>query len=246
MSLKITDLEKIHPGGRRLFGGMTIEFAENEFTVIVGPSGCGKSSLLRMIAGLDQPTRGTVQKSAPELGFVFQEPRLLPWRNVRENLELPFELRREPIPPAALSETLRLVRLPATVLDLFPHQLSGGMKMRVALARALLRSPPLLLMDEPLAALDESTRQILQEEISRIHDLQKRQTLFVTHSLSEALFLADRILILGPDGRLQKSLAVPFARPRIESLRADPEFNQSLANLQREFRHGLAERELAQ
>lgn len=241
MSLAIRDLEKKHPGGRDLFRGLTVELRDAEFVAVVGPSGCGKSSLLRLIAGIDSISRGEIRKSDGSLGFVFQEPRLLSWRTVRENLSLPFEIQKRPLSEEALVKVLNLVRLPDSTLELFPHQLSGGMKMRVALARALLIRPAFLLMDEPLAALDESTRQILQEEISRIHESEKRQTIFVTHSLSEALFLADRILILGPNGELKKDFQVNLPRPRAEGLRASPEFVRLLTDLQRGFRSLLAD-----
>lgn len=241
MSLAIRGLEKTYPGGRTLFRGLNAEWGTGEFVAIVGPSGCGKSSLLRLIAGLDRPSRGEILKPAGLLGFVFQEPRLLAWRTVRENLELPFEIQKRSVSAEKLAEVLKLVRLPDSTLPLFPHQLSGGMKMRVALARALLVKPTLLLMDEPLAALDESTRQILQEEISRIHEAERRQTIFVTHSLSEAVFLADRILILGKDGELKKDFAVGLPRPRTEKLRSQTDFVQLLERLQQDFRSGLSE-----
>lgn len=239
MSLRITNLTKIHPGGRKLFQGLNLEVKDHEFIAIVGPSGCGKSSLLRLVSGIDQPSSGTITGVPDSIGFVFQEPRLLSWRTTRENLLLPLELKGKDVPESRLYEVLKLVRLADSVLDLFPHQLSGGMKMRVALARALMSEPQILLMDEPLAALDESTRQILQEEIARIHEVQKLQTLFVTHSLSEALFLADRIVILGSSGELKNDFKVPFARPRLEALRSDAKFVDVLRGLQFDFRRSL-------
>lgn len=233
--------KKFDGSSRTLFAGLNLTLEEGEFTCLVGPSGCGKSSLLRLVAGLDTPTRGSVQKGSGPLGFVFQEARLLPWRNVEENLNLPFELRNEKVPPGTIEESLELVRLQKNVLPLFPHQLSGGMKMRVALARALLIQPQLLLMDEPLAALDENTRQLLQEEIARLHEMKNVTTLFVTHSLSEALYLSDRILILGPQGQLLSDLRPQLPRPRNLELRTQGAFVQFLQELGADMRKQQAE-----
>lgn len=240
MELAFRGLEKVHPPRRRLFRGWSAEFPQGQFACLVGPSGCGKSSLLRLAAGLDVPTSGEIRRTAREVGFVFQEPRLLPWLRVHENLGLPLSLRRRPADPDGIRRVLRMVRLEEECLELFPHQLSGGMKMRVSLARALILQPGLFLMDEPLAALDESTRQLLQEEIARIHEARPATTLLVTHSLSEALFLGDRILILGRDGELLADEQPGFARPRTEALRTDPEFIRRLQVLSHQFRRLLA------
>lgn len=241
MLVKIDRLAQTFPGGRNLFAGVSLEFIAGEFVAVVGPSGCGKSTLLRLIAGLEAPTRGQVETASPSLGFVFQEPRLLPWLTVEENIGLAASLRGEAPAQEKLQEILARVRLGLGVRDLYPHQLSGGMKMRTALARALLKTPQIMLMDEPLAALDESTRQILQEEIARIHETSKMLTIFVTHSLSEAVFLADRVIILGGGGTVVTDLRVDLPRPREESTRRAGSFGEILQSLQHEFRQLLAQ-----
>jgi NitT/TauT family transport system ATP-binding protein len=240
MDIHLERIQKTFPGGRTLFRGLSLTIETGQVTCLVGPSGCGKSSLLRLIAGLDQPTEGRIHRPEGPIGVVFQEARLLPWRTVRENLRLPLEISGRAASDEELARRLALVRLQRQTLDLFPHQLSGGMKMRVALARALLIEPSLLLMDEPLAALDESTRQILQEEISTLHEAKPRTTVFVTHSLSEALFLADRILILGKNGELLRDLKITLPRPRNSDLRSQGPFIEKQKELSHEFRQVLA------
>ena len=242
MNIEIHDLVKIYPGGRQLFSGLTTDFKDDEFVCLVGPSGCGKSTLLRLIARLDTFNQGRIRSNPlSPLGFVFQEPRLLPWRTVRENLMLPSEIKGTEISEVDLKKTMSLVRLPSSTLDRFPHELSGGMKMRISLSRALLINPEILLMDEPLAALDESTRQILQEEIAHVFENKKMLTIFVTHFLSEAVFLADRIVIMGSRGEIQHDFRVDLPRPRDEQTRTHPRFIELLQNLQHEFRLMLAE-----
>lgn len=242
MSLELQRIHKDFTGsGRSLFQSLSLTLNAPELVAVIGPSGCGKSTLLRLIAGLDQPSSGTIVRPVGErLGFVFQEPRLLPWRTVRENILLGPELKGQVVSESTMIEVLRLVQLNPEVLRLFPHQLSGGMKMRVALVRALILKPELLLLDEPLAALDESTRMILQEEIARIHEASGRLTLLVTHSLTEAVFLADRIVVLGREGQLVRDFKIEFSRPRNESLRLKVEFMERVVELQRQFRGLLA------
>lgn len=237
MSIEIQNISHQYKGGRILFQGLSLQLSGNDVTALVGPSGCGKSTLLRLLAGLEGCASGSVElKGVGALGFVFQEPRLLPWRSVQENLVLGAELRGQTISPQIIQEGLTLVRLNDNCLKLFPHQLSGGMKMRVSLLRALVLQPDLLLMDEPLAALDESTRQLLQEEVARIFELKKCQVILVTHSLSEAVFLADRILVLGRDGELIQQVEVSLPHPRLESLRSKMQFIEIVTGLQRQFR----------
>ena len=243
MNVHIEALVKNFPGGRRLFNRLNLDLSANEFVAIVGPSGCGKSTLLRLISGIDSVSEGKINISPEKtkIGFVFQEPRLLPWRTVRENLLLPAEIKAAYFSEEKIVAAMALVRLNRSVLDLFPHQLSGGMKMRVALSRALMSEPDLLLMDEPLAALDESTRQFLQEEVARIHQSRASLTVLVTHSLSEAVFLADRIVILQANGEIQAEIKTDLPRPRLESLRGQVEFSRLVLELQQRFRNLLAE-----
>lgn len=237
MALTITGLQKSFNGGRTLYGGFSARLKAGEFVSLVGPSGSGKSTLLRLLAGLDRPSQGRIE-SGPgvRLGLVFQEPRLLPWLNTEENILLGAELLHQRVVGTTLGKTLQLVRLEPTVLALFPHQLSGGMKMRVSLARTLIMAPEILLLDEPFAALDETTRHLLQEEVSRIFEAQPRLTVLVTHSLSEALFLSDRILLLDSNGQLRGETSVDLPRPRSADMRVQIEFIEQLMNLQRSIR----------
>ncbi|MEZ6059081.1 MAG: ATP-binding cassette domain-containing protein [Planctomycetaceae bacterium] len=175
-----------------------------EFVTIVGPSGCGKSTVLRLIAGLLPPTRGTVSVNPDpdsvrcRIGFVFQDATLLPWRTAVGNVLLPAELGARATPPAGNTPfALRLAGLPDSDADKRPGQLSGGMRMRVSLARALVTEPKLLLLDEPFAALDDILRSQLQQEVRRIHNQCDVTTVLVTHNIHEAVFMSDRVLVMG-------------------------------------------------
>ncbi len=226
-------LDKRFSSGVEALRGVDLDIGRGRFASIVGPSGCGKSTLLRLVAGLDEPTAGglTVNGEAPrralggqpDLGFVFQDPTLLPWRSVARNVGLPLELRRTP-DPARVRKLLELVGL-TEFADAFPAQLSGGMRMRASIARALATRPRLLLLDEPFAALDEITRQRLNEELLRLW-LEDRWTgLFVTHNVHEALFLGQQVLVMSArPGRILADMDVPFPYPRDPALRTTPEF----------------------
>lgn len=231
-------------------GPMDLSVASGEFVCIVGPSGCGKSTLLRLIAGLEQPTSGTLTCRAvldpAALGeeadrrptLVFQGDSTFPWLTVFGNVEYPLRLRGVPEKEreAAVMRMLDLVGL-TKFAEAYPYQLSGGMKQRVALARAWVSGPPVLLMDEPLGALDEQTRVALQNELLRLWEgprasvgsaAARRTVLFVTHSIDEALVLADRVLVMSPaPGRIVAEVRVPFPRPReVVQLRRDPRFGE--------------------
>jgi NitT/TauT family transport system ATP-binding protein len=216
--------------------------AENEIVSLVGESGCGKTTLLRIVQGLVRLDRGTiridghvVRGPGRDRGFVFQQPNLLPWRTAIGNVELGLEL--QGVAPARRRETaqrlLALVGLSVAARQ-FPHQLSGGMQQRVGLARALAIDPAVLLMDEPFSALDAQTREILQKELLRIHAETGKTILFVTHDLDEAIYLSDRVIVMGAKpGRIKATLAVPFARPRAELpvLRSEPAFQTMRAQM---------------
>jgi NitT/TauT family transport system ATP-binding protein len=222
-----------------------LELAGGEFVSIVGPSGCGKSSLLRLIAGLSAPTTGslTVAGKPPgeargrlqEIAYVFQEATLLPWRTVAENVALPLLLRHQE-DADRVARTLEMVGL-ADFARAYPRQLSGGMRMRVSIARALVTRPGLLLMDEPFGALDEITRQRLNEELLRLWEQDRWTVVFVTHNVSEAVFLSQRVLVMSArPGRLIADIAVPFAHPRSPELRTEPGFNRIAEETSRQLR----------
>ena len=200
-----------------------------EFVSVVGPSGGGKTTLLRVIGGLLEPTLGAVlvdgmppleAQRRKTIGFVFQGPALLPWRTVVENVRLPVELNvgrnnGNPEEPMRLLEAVGLVEF----RDYYPHQLSGGMRQRVALARALALDPAVLLMDEPLGSLDEMTRTAMRYELLRLWELSRKTVIFVTHSISEAVMLSDRVVVLSSrPGRILEQVPIDIPRPRGESL----------------------------
>ena len=195
-------------GASRSFGSVqavdrvSLAFARGSFTALVGPSGCGKTTILRMLGGLDSPDAGSCERETGGVlstGFLFQEPRLLAWRTVRDNVALPLELAGAPAAErlARADEALRLVRL-ADAGARFPHQLSGGMKMRASLARAIVARPSLLLLDEPFGALDEVTRHELDMELRALWERERFTAILVTHSLPEAAFLSERMVVFSP------------------------------------------------
>jgi len=215
--------------------GLSLAVAEGEFLAIVGPSGCGKSTLLRLLSGLEQPLAGQVllrgqPLTAPrrEIGFVFQKANLMPWRTVLRNISLPLEINHTP-QAEALERAQALVSLVGLdgFADAYPNQLSGGMQQRVALARALIHEPSVLLLDEPFGSLDALTRERMNCELLRLWDLRRTTVVMVTHSINEALFLADRVLVMSPrPGRVRAEFPVPFPRPRDLVITAAPEFVQ--------------------
>jgi NitT/TauT family transport system ATP-binding protein len=214
------------PGGTRALERVSLSVARGELVSIVGPSGCGKSTLLRLVAGFVAPSDGLVSVRGQGLGYVFQEPTLLAWRNVRENVELPAQL-------AGVPSRLRRARAAAVLARVglagferhLPVELSGGMRMRVSLARALMTDPDVFLFDEPFAALDEITRERLHDELAALFASDSFAGLFVTHSVPEAVFLSTRVLVLSArPGRVAAEFEVPFAWPRRVELRYEPEF----------------------
>ncbi len=217
-------------GGLQALRDVSFEIFPQEFICIVGPSGSGKSTLLRVLAGLLNPTNGKVKfvKEQPRIGFVFQESNLMPWRTVMENILLPLEVEGAPREKAraAAKELISLVGLEGFE-DNLPRDLSGGMAQRAAIARALIHDPDLLLLDEPFAALDALTRERMWTELSRIWQARKKTVVMVTHSINEALFLADRVLMLtARPGRIKLDVPVPLPRPRAEEIRYTPEFGK--------------------
>jgi NitT/TauT family transport system ATP-binding protein len=244
---------------------VSLQIMAGEFVCLVGPSGCGKTTLLRLMHGLLEPDSGEVlidgvpqTEPGPKAGFVFQSFRLLPWRTVLDNVEFPLQIQgmARDERTARGREYLRLVGL-EDFEHSYPHELSGGMQQRVGLARALALEPQILLMDEPFAALDAQTREFMQMELGRIWEHLHVAVVFVTHSLDEALFLADRIVLMGPrPGTVEEVLRVELPRPRWGyDFRATPEFLERRAYLwqrirgmvadQPEFRQARADEPLA-
>jgi ABC-type nitrate/sulfonate/bicarbonate transport system ATPase subunit len=237
-------------GGLEVLGNVSATVPEGEFCCIVGPSGCGKSTLLRIMDGLLPATSGAVrirgrEVTAPSLdvGFVFQQFNLLPWRTVMRNVI--FGLESKGVPKAERRDVaqhwINIVGLEGFE-DHFPGQLSGGMQQRVSLARALAIEPELLLMDEPFGSLDAQTRMIMQEELLRIWERDKRTIVFVTHDIDEAIFMADRILVMGRrPGRFIHEVKINFDRPRDLGLRGTPEFAELKEELWERLRTAIKE-----
>ena len=220
---------------------VSFDIAEGEFIVLLGPSGCGKTTLLRIIGQLEAASAGSVRINrggrGNPIGFVFQEATLMPWRTAAANVALPLEMAG--VPRAArldrARETLSLVGL-AAAENKHPHQLSGGMRQRVSIARALAHDPEVLLMDEPFGALDAQTRDTMNVELQRIWLEQRKTVVFVTHSVSEAVFLADRVVVLGTGpGHIHSITEVPLPRPRTIEMTESAEFRQLATELRRQI-----------
>jgi NitT/TauT family transport system ATP-binding protein len=231
-------LRRTEGRGRQSFaalGPLDVQVGDGEFVALIGPSGCGKSTVLHLLAGLDEPTTGQVQingqpprelQTQQALGIAFQEHALLPWRTVEGNLRLPFELAGRTVSTERIQELIALAGLNGFE-HARPAELSGGMRQRVAIARALALHPKLLLLDEPFGALDAVTRRRMNFELERIWLESRPTTVMVTHSVEEALLLADRVIVLTErPGRVRVDTSVPFARPRPDALMRTPEFHR--------------------
>ena len=221
--------------GLHVLSDISFSVDVEEFVCVLGPSGSGKSTLLRILAGLLPPTHGEVFYSGErlngprrEIGFVFQKANLMPWRTVLENITLPLELQQVPSgqAQAQAQELVNLVGLEGFE-ETLPRDLSGGMAQRVAIARALVHDPGVLLLDEPFGALDALTRERMGAELMRIWQARRKTVVMVTHAIPEAIFLADRVLVLSPrPGRLRLDLAINLPRPRQEEVRYTPAFGE--------------------
>ena len=227
-SAALVVLDEAHirfPASGRVIGPLSLSIAPGEILAVVGASGAGKSSLLRLIAGLEAAADGQVARRAARIGFVFQAPTLAPWRDALANVALPLELNGAPAATARAraSEALTAVGL-ADHGRRFPHELSGGMAMRVSLARALVTDPDLLLLDEPFAALDSANRRRLAAQIHDLWLARPRAVVFVTHDVEEAVHLAQRLIVLDQDGRIAETLDLPGPVPRPEGWRATPDY----------------------
>src|SRR3954468_22869239 len=229
LAVRLRGVTKVFDNGVVALGPLDLDVRTGEFVSLLGPSGCGKSTALRLIAGLSAPTSGTVGVShrggqdtaGHSIGFVFQEPTLMPWASVRENVRLPLKLARA----EASASDARVERALAQVglsefAGAFPRQLSGGMKMRVSLARALVTDPDILLMDEPFAALDETTRFRLNNDLLSLWRNLRKTVIFVTHSVFESVYLSQRIVVMtSRPGRLSTEITIDVAEPRTEDFR---------------------------
>ena len=225
--------------------GISLSVERGEFVTFLGPSGCGKSTLLKLVSGLSQVSAGSVEvngispvNAREMMSFIFQDPTLLPWRTVEQNVGLELELQRTARPAAKerVEKMLELVGL-AHVAGSYPRQLSGGMKMRASIARALVTRPRILLMDEPFAALDEMSRDRLNEELLKLYSEQKWTVLFVTHSVAEAVFLSSRIVILAAHpGRVACEVEVDLPWPRTAETRETEDFDAQVAHTSRLLR----------
>ena len=250
-AVRATDVGKVFPtktGEVVALTGVDLEVAAGEFVSLIGPSGCGKSTLLRLIADLDQATSGDLRifgkpagraRIDQDYGIAFQQAGLLPWRTVAANIALPLELHGTGKAARAdrVAELAELVGL-TDFVDRYPDQLSGGMQQRVAIARALASRPKLLLMDEPFGALDEMTREYLQSELARIAVETGAAVVFVTHSIPEAVFLSDRVVVMSPrPGRITDVIVTDLGDDRDEALRESPEYFARVTAV-REALHG--------
>ncbi len=250
--VQLKKLSKRFDQDQDVLSDIDLEVKEGEFISFVGPSGCGKSTLLRMLAGLTSVSEGallidgaTPTEPRDDLYLVFQEANLLPWARVRENVELPMKLQGKPkITRQAVADAIvELVGL-QDAADRFPRQLSGGMKMRVSIARALSVSPRILLLDEPFGALDAITRNQLNEDLLKIREKDPFTAFFVTHSVAEAVFLSTRIVVLESNpGRIADIIDVPHSYPRTVEFRESPEYFDLLARTSKSLRQQKGESE---
>ncbi len=232
-SLTLKNISWSPTPGALILDDISLTLNPDELLILVGPSGCGKSSLLKIMAKLESPTGGEVLSDSTSVGFVFQDAELLPWRTALENVLLPLEILKHPRPQSESRALEMLARVGLShAKDLMPHQLSGGMKMRVSLARAFVHRPKVLLLDEPFAALDEPTRFDLQVLLRQIWLETKPITVFVTHSLSEAVMLGDRISVMRKNpGKIIFEKKITTQEPRSNDFRFSPENLELIAEL---------------
>jgi NitT/TauT family transport system ATP-binding protein len=249
--LTATDVSHTYPNGVDALDGVTLHIAQGERIAIVGPSGCGKSTLLRIFAGLSSPSAGSVllhgepiTRPTRRIGIMFQDAALLPWRTVAQNVQLPLEIGEEREETFEIRDSRLLISSLISLVGLagfehaYPRELSGGMAQRVALARALITQPPALLLDEPFGALDAMTRESLTTSLEGIVGATGTTAIMVTHSIAEAVFFADRVVVLSPrPGRVKNSIAVSLPRPRNWKMESSAVFGALVGDI----REALAE-----
>ena len=236
-ALSFENISMRFPDGTLALADVSLDIARGEFVTVVGPSGCGKSTLLKIASGFLEPSSGSVRIDRDNIGYVFQDPTLLPWRTVRRNVEFLLQLHKAP-----KDERRAKAQLAIDLVGLkgfehhYPRSLSGGMKMRASLARTLTLKPPVFLFDEPFGAVDEITREYLNEEALKLFLAERFAGLFITHSISEAVFLSTQVHVMSArPGRIVASYDVPFPYPRQPELRFDPAF----AELGSQISHAL-------
>ncbi|WP_240770373.1 ABC transporter ATP-binding protein [Nocardioides sp. GY 10127] len=238
--IDFADVAMQFPNGTVALSGVDINVRRGEFVTVVGPSGCGKSTLLRIASGLESASEGKVQVNTDRIGYVFQDATLLAWRDVRRNVELLAELngRSKAERAAKAAEAIELVGLKGFEKHL-PRQLSGGMKMRASLARSLTLDPELFLFDEPFGALDEITRERLNDELIKLFVEKKFAGMFITHSVSEAVYISTKVVVMsGRPGKIVETFDVPFPMPRDPEIRYTPEFGELVGRVSHALREG--------
>ena len=250
--VRLTGVAKRFPNGTLALDRVDLAISQGSFVSLLGPSGCGKSTILRMIAGLVQPSAGRIDwpglpeaartGAHPELGFVFQEPTLMPWASVADNIRLPLKVAgvAKADADARIAEAISMVGLEGFA-QAFPRELSGGMKMRVSIARALVTRPKLLLMDEPFAALDEITRFKLNNDLLELWRRFGWTVIFVTHSVFESVYLSDRILVMSArPGRIVEDVSIPAPYPRDDSFRVSDAYGDLCREVSRSLHQAIA------
>ena len=250
--VRISGVSKIYQNGTEALREVSLDVAQGEFVSLIGPSGCGKSTLLRLIAGLGQVSSGTIERPLPrrdargepvrDLGFVFQDPTLMPWATVADNVYLPLKLsgvgRRAA--KTRIEEKLAMVKL-GSFAEAYPRQLSGGMKMRASIARALVVEPKMLLMDEPFAALDEITRFRLDNDLLRLWQDQRWTVMFVTHSVFESVYLANRVVVMSSrPGRIIGEVGIDAPYPRGDAFRTSRIYSEFCRQTSAELARAMA------
>ncbi|MEY3588458.1 MAG: hypothetical protein RJA47_1054 [Actinomycetota bacterium] len=237
-ALSFRDVSMVFPDGTRALDRVSLSISPGEFVTVVGPSGCGKSTLLRIASNLETASAGTCTVDRDSIGYVFQDATLMPWRTVRRNVELIAELHG--LPKAERTErasrAIDLVGLNGFE-DKYPRQLSGGMRMRASLARSLVMQPKVFLFDEPFGALDEITRERLNDELMGLFQSQGFAGLFITHSIAEAVYMSTKVLVMSArPGAIIASIDIPFGFPRSHDLRYEPEFGELCARVSHALR----------
>jgi NitT/TauT family transport system ATP-binding protein len=242
-AIDLQAVEQVYPNGTRALSPISLQIQPGEFVTLLGPSGCGKSTLLKMIAGLLHPTRGRIVLGGQTASFVFQEPTLMPWATVQRNVQLPLDLAGVPARAAQsrVAQALSQVGLDGFAHHL-PRELSGGMQMRASIARGLVTQPELLLMDEPFGALDEITRNRLDDELRQLWQQQRLTVVFVTHSITEAVYLSSRVIVMGArPGRVVAEHRIDLPPKRRDEDRTSAVFNDHVRVLQRSLQRASAE-----